>query len=133
MSMNSETTKRALVVAVAGAVALGAATPAWAAPVSSATIAVKAAAPSAVSDIRHRNRAYHNNGAGAAAVLGILGAAGAVAAGSAYRRNSYGDQGYYQQGYGSPYGGYARQQGYYGGPYKGYTQGPASYGYYNNY
>jgi peptidoglycan/LPS O-acetylase OafA/YrhL len=118
MTMNNQTVKRALVVAIAATIALGAVTPSWSAPVLSTTTAVKAAAPSAVSDVRYRNRGYYRND-GAAVALGILGVAGAVAAGSAYRDNSYGYPGYYQQGY--------------GGPYDGYARGPANYGYYNNY
>ena len=133
--MSNRTMKRGLVVAVAGTIVLGAVTPSWSAPVLSSTSAVKAAAPSAVIDVRNRNRgqysnngAYRNNGAGARVALGILGAAGALAAGSAYRHNPYGPgynlygPGYYQQGYGGGYG--------YG--YGGYANGPANYGYYNS-
>jgi hypothetical protein len=120
MTMNNQTMKRALVIAISGTIALAAVTPSWSAPVLSSTTAVKAAAPSAVSDVRYRyrNRGYYRNN-GAAVALGVLGVAGAVAARSDYRHNSYGYPGYYQQGYGSPYNGYAR--------------GPANYGYYNNY
>ena len=67
------------------------------------------------------NGAFRHNGAGAGVALGVLGAAGALAAGSAYRQNLYGP-GYYQQGYGGGYG--------YG--YGGYANGPANYGYYNS-
>jgi hypothetical protein len=116
--MNNQTTKRALVFAIASTVALGAVAPSWSAPVLSTTAAVKAAAPSAVSDVGYRNRGHSPN-TGAAIALGILGVAGAVAAGSAYRQNSYGQSRYYRQGY--------------GGPYNGYARGPANYGYYNNY
>jgi hypothetical protein len=117
--MNNQAMKRTLIIAIAGTIALGAATPSWANPVSSASTAVKEAAPSSVSDVRYRyrNRGYYRND-GAAVALGVLGVAGAVAAGSVYRHNSYGP-GYYQQGY--------------GGPYEGYARGPANYGYYNNY
>jgi hypothetical protein len=95
----------------------------------SSTTAVKAAAPSAVSDVRYRyrNRGYSRN-TGAAVAVGVLGVAGALAARSAYQRNSYGYPGYYQQGYAPGY----YQQGY-GGPYDGYARGPANYGYYSNY
>jgi hypothetical protein len=116
--MNIQTMKHALVIAIAGTIALGAVTPSLSAPVLSTTAAVKAAAPSAASDIRYRNRGYYPN-TGAEVALGILGAAGAVVGGSVYRQNSYGRAGYYQQGY--------------GGPYNGYARGPANYGYYNNY
>jgi hypothetical protein len=132
--MSNRTMKHGLVVAVAGTIVLGAVTPSWSAPVLSSTAAVKAAAPSAVIDVRNRNRgqygnnganrnngAFRNNGAGAGVALGVLGAAGALAAGSAYRQNLYGP-GYYQQGYGGGYG--------YG--YGGYANGPANYGYYNS-
>ena len=117
--MNRQSMKRAVVIAVAGAVALGAASPSWAAPVLSSTTAVKAAAPSAVSDVRYRGhrRYYRNNGAGIA--LGILGVAGAVAGAAVYNNGYYGDRGYYRQGY------------YGGGPDYGYGGGPNYYGYRN--
>jgi hypothetical protein len=132
MIMNTRTMKHGLVVAVAGTIVLGAVAPSWSAPVLSSTTAVKAAAPSEVTDVRYRNRghyrhnrAYRHNGAGAGVALGILGAAGALAAGAAYRHNYYGPgyysygPGYYQQGY----GGYANgpgNYGYYGSPHYGY-------------
>lgn len=120
--MNKQAMKRASIVAIAGAVALGAAAPSWAAPVLSSTTAVKEAAPSAVSDVRYRGYRgyrgghYRNNGAGIA--LGVLGVAGAVAGAAAY---GHGNPGYYRHGYSG------------GGPYDGYARGPASYGYDNNY
>ena len=139
--MNNQTMKCALVGAIAGTIGLGAVTPSWSAPVSPTTTAVKAAAPSAVSDVGYRNRGYSRN-AGAAAAVGVLGVVGALAAQSAYQHNSYGyagygQQGYYQQGYAPGYyqQGYAPgyyQQGY-GGPYAPYARGPANYGYYSNY
>jgi hypothetical protein len=136
MTMNTQTMKRALVIAIAGTIGLAAVTPSWSAPVLSSTTAVKAAAPSAVSDVRYRyrNRGYSRN-TGAAVAVGVLGVAGALAARSAYQRNSYGYPGYYQQqGYAPGY----YQQGYapgyyqpgYGGPYDGYARGPANYGNY---
>jgi len=129
MTMSNQPMKRALVIAIAGTIGFAAVTPSWSAPVSSATTAVKAAAPSAVSDVRYRyrNGGYSRN-TGAAVAVGILGVAGALAAGSAYQRNSYGYPGYVQQGYAPGY----YQQGY-GGPYDGYARGPANYGYYSNY
>jgi len=121
--MNKQTMKRAVAIAIAGAVVLSAVTPSWAIPVLSSTTAVKEAAPSAVSDVRHyrgyRGHYYRNNGAGVA--LGILGVAGAVAGAAAYGHGYNGDPGYYRQGY------------YGGGPYYGYARGPANYGYDNNY
>jgi transposase len=123
--MNQQTMKRAVVIAIAGAVALGAATPAWAAPVLSSTTAVKAGAPSATSDVRYyRGRHYRNNGA--AIGLGILGVAGAVAGAAAY--GAYGHPGYYRQDY---YGGGPYYGG--GGPYYGYRGGPSNYGYDDRY
>ena len=120
--MNKQTVKRAVFVAIAGAVALGAATPSWAAPVLSSTSAVNNAVPSVVTDVRYyrgyrgyRGHHYHDNGAGVA--LGILGVAGAVAGAAAYgyapqeyyggpryyRHGYYGNPGYYQQDYGQDY------------------------------
>jgi hypothetical protein len=117
MIMNRQTMKRAAVVAIAGAVALGAGSPSWAAPVMSSTASVKQAAPSAVSDVRYirgnRGRHYRNNGAGVA--LGVLGAVGAVAGAAAYG-NHYGNRGYYREGY------------YGDGPSYGY-RGPTTDGY----
>jgi hypothetical protein len=126
MTMNTQTIKRALVIAIAGTIGLAAVTPSWSAPVLSSTTAVKAAAPSAVSDVRYRyrNRGYSRN-TGAAVAVGVLGVAGALAARSAYQHNSYGYPGYDQQGYAPGY----YQRGY-GGPYDGYARGPANYGNY---
>ena len=117
--MTNQTMKRALVAAIAGATALGAVTPSWSAPMLSSTTAVKAAAPSALSDVRYGYHGYDRNRGvnGAAVALGILGIAGAVAASSAYRQRPY--------GYGAYDGGY----GYGGGPY----YGPANYGYRHGY
>ena len=129
--MINRTMKCGLVVAVAGTIVLGAVTPSWSAPVPSSTTAVKAAAPSDVSDVRYRGRghyrAYRNNRAGAGVALGILGAAGALAAGAAYRHNSYGP-GYYA--YGPGYNAYG--PGYYQQGYGGYANGPGNYGYYGS-
>jgi hypothetical protein len=112
--MTNQTMKRVLVAAIAGATALGAVTPSWSAPVLSSTTAVKAAAPSALSDVRYGYRGHYRND-GAAVALGVLGVVGAVAAASAYRRNAYGYPGYYQRGYGGPY------------------YGPVNYGYRHGY
>ena len=67
--MNKQITKCAVVIATAGALALGAVTPSWASPVSSSSAVVKESAPSAVSDVRYRGnsgRYYRNNDAGVA-------------------------------------------------------------------
>jgi hypothetical protein len=112
MIMNKQTMKRAVVIAIAGAVALGAVTTASAAPVLSSTIAVNNAAPSSVIDVRYyRGRHYRHYGPGVA--LGALAAVGAVAGAAAYGNGYYGDRGYYGRGYygGGPYNG--------GGPYYG--------------
>jgi hypothetical protein len=118
--MNKQITKCAVVIATAGALALGAVAPSWASPVSSSSAVVKESAPSAVSDVRYRGnsgRYYRNNDAGVG--LSILGVASAVAGAAAY--GQYGNPGYSRQGY---YGGGARY---------GYGRGPSNYGYYNNY
>jgi hypothetical protein len=124
--MTVQTIKRALVVAIAGATAFGAMTPAWSAPVMTSAASVAAAVPLQISDVRYYRggnyRGYRNNN-GAAIALGVLGVVGAVAAASAYRHNRYG----YNRGYGGPYG--YGNQGYYGRPYNG----PANYRYYHGY
>jgi len=117
MIMNKETTKRAVVIAIAGAVALGAVTTVSAAPVLSSTIAVNNAVPSSVIDVRYyRGHHYRHYGPGVA--LGAVGAAAAIAGAAAYGNGYYGDRGYYGQGYygGGPY--YGSGGPYYGGgPY----------------
>jgi hypothetical protein len=121
MTMNKPSMKQAVVIAVAGALALGATTPSWAAPVLSSTTIVKQMAPSSVSDVRYRGRYYGNRGAGIA--LGVLGVVGAVAGAAAYGNGYYGDPGYYQQGYyGSPDDGYAYEPTYVG-PRQRYHRG----------
>ena len=100
--MIKQTMKRAAFIAIAGAVALGAATPSWAAPVSSSMSAVENVAPSMVTNVRYRGhqvRHYRANGAdGAAVAFGILGAAAAVAGAAAYgQQDYYGAPGYYRQ------------------------------------
>lgn len=122
--MNKPYMKQAVVIAVAGTLALGATTASWAAPVLSSTTAVRQSAPSSLSDVRYRGRSYGNRGAGIA--LGVLGAVGAVAGAAAYGNGYYGngyygDPGYYQQGYyGSPYDGYAYEPTYVGPPQRYY-------------
>ena len=118
--MNKQTTKRAVALAIVGAVMLGSAPPSWAAPISSGMIILKQAAPSSVvTDVRYRHyrgRGYYGN-PGAAIGLGILGAAAGAAALGAY--------GAYGPGYYGP--GYYQQPGYYGAPY------PYRRGYYYRY
>jgi hypothetical protein len=107
--MNKQTTKRAVAVAVAGAVMLGSVPPSGAAPISSSMTILKQAAPSSrVTDVRYRyyrGRGYYGN-PGAAIGLGILGAAAGAAALGAY--------GAYGPGYYGP--GYYYAPGYYGPP-----------------
>jgi hypothetical protein len=109
--MSNVTMKRSVALAIAGAMAIGVASPAWAAPVLSNTAAVKAAVPAATTDVRYYRNGYRNNGG---LIIGglALGVIGAVAA-----------QGYYRdRAYGGPYG-YAEA------PYRGgYGYGPG-YGY----
>jgi hypothetical protein len=99
--MNKHISKRAVAVAVVGAVMLGSVPHAGAAPVSSSMTLLKQAAPSSgVVDVRYRHyrgRGYYG-GPGAAIGLGILGAAAGAAAYGAY------GPGYYAPGYyGAPY------------------------------
>jgi hypothetical protein len=111
--MNQQTMKRTVVIAIAGAVALGTVSTASAAPVPSSTRAVSDAAPSSVIDVRYyrgyRGRYHRYYGPGIA-----LGALAVVAGAAAYGNGYYGNRGYYGRGYygGGPY--------YYGGgPYYG--------------
>jgi hypothetical protein len=122
--MNNRITTRAAAVATT----LGAAGPSWAAPVLTMTTAVKAAVPSAASDVRYYRGRYYRGGYyrnnGGAVALGILGAVGGVAAASTYNRGPY----YQPQGY--YYGGYGGGPSYYGGgPQYGYGPGAGYYGY----
>ena len=121
--MIKQTMKRAAFFAIAGAVALGAATPSWAAPVSSNMRAVENAVPSLVTDVRsrgHRGHRVRNHGVnGAGVAFGILGAAAAVAGAAAYgQQDYYGRPGYYRQD--NP--GYYPQGGYYQQDYNGSNQ-----------
>jgi hypothetical protein len=104
---------RAVVLATAGAIAVSAVTPSFAAPVLSNTAAVKSAVDSDVIDVRWRGR-----GVGLGIAAGI--AAGAIIAGAASRSYYY-DPSYYN-GY------YATAPGYYGGPV--YSYEPVYNGYY---
>jgi hypothetical protein len=112
-------TKCSVAIAIAGATTLGVASPSWAAPVLSNTVAVKAAVPSATTDVRYYRRGFRNHGG---LILGglALGAVGAVAAQGYYRDRPYGAYGYgepyrgryvYGPAYGQPYG-YAPAYGY---------------------
>ena len=124
--MTTQTMKCAIVLAVAGATALGAVTPAWTAPVMTSTAIVAEAASPLVTDVRYDRRRGYRRDNGAAVALGIFGAIGAVAAASAYRRNGY--YGGPRYGYDSGYGYGGGYPGYYGQPY-----GPSNYGYYRGY
>jgi hypothetical protein len=111
--MNNPTRNRAIVIAIAGAVALGTVSPSWAAPVLSSTTIVKESAPSAVSDVRYRgNRGHYYRNSGAGIALGVLGVVGAVAGAAAYGNGYYGGPGYARQGYYGGYDGYAYEPGY---------------------
>lgn len=124
--MNKKTMKRAVVIAIAGAVALGAVTTASAAPVLSGATAINTAtnnaAPSSVIDVRYRGRHYGHYGHyyGPGIALGALAAAGAVAGTAAYGNGYYGNRGYYGRSYygGGPY--YDGGSYYGGGPYYRY-------------
>ena len=102
--MNKMTTKRSIAIAIAGATAIGVASPSWAAPVLSNTATVATVVPKAATDVRYYRNGYHrgyrNNGG---AIIGglALGAIGAVAAQGYYRDRTYSEP----YGYGgSPYG-----------------------------
>jgi hypothetical protein len=121
MIMNKQTMKRAVVIAIAGAVALGAVTTVSAAPVLSSTTALNNAAPSSVIDVRYYRHRHYRNHYGPGVALGVLGAAAAIAGAATYGNGYYGNRGYYGRNYygrgpyygsGSPY--------YGGGPYYRY-------------
>jgi hypothetical protein len=119
--MTKTTVKRAVVIAIASAVGLGAITTLSAAPVLSSTTAVNNAAPSSVIDVRYYRGRYHRHyyrGPGVA--LGALAAAGAVAGAATYGNGYYGNRGYYGGGSygGGPY--YGSGPYYGGGPYYRY-------------
>jgi hypothetical protein len=111
--MNNQTTKRAVAVAVVGAVMLGLMLPSGAAPVSSTTILKNTTPSSGVTEVRYRYYRGHRyyGGPGAAIGLGILGAAAGAAALGAYGAVG---PGYYGPGYGP---GYYSAPGDYGTPY----------------
>jgi hypothetical protein len=113
MIMNT-TTKRWFAIAIAGAMTIGAAIPAWAASVPSNAAAVAATAPNALTNVRYYRHGYRggyrNNGGAVIGGFG-LGVIGAVGA-----QRYYGDRVYDE-----PYG-------YAGGPYGyGYAPGYGSY------
>jgi hypothetical protein len=114
MIMNKQTMKRAVVIAIAGAVALGAVTTVSAAPVLSSTTALNNAVPSSVIDVRYYRHRHYRNHYGPGVALGVLGAAAAIAGAATYGNDYYGNRGYYERGYygGGPYYGS-------GGPYYG--------------
>jgi hypothetical protein len=121
MILRKETMKRAVVNAIAGAVALGAVTTVSAAPVLSSTTALNNAAPSSVIDVRYYRHRHYRNNYGPGIALGALAAVGAVAGAATYGNGYYGNRGYYGRGYygGGPY--YGGGGPYYGsGPYYGY-------------
>jgi hypothetical protein len=97
--------KSAVALGLAGALALGSASPTLSAPLPTATASIAAAAPDHVTDVRHRRAA-------GAAFAGIaLGLIGAGIAASTYPR-------YYYDPY--PYSGYYGPYAYAPGPYYGY-------------
>jgi transposase len=125
--MGKQTMNCAFIIATIGAVTLGANAPSWAAPVPAGTAGIKAAAPSAVSDVRYRGyRGRYYRGAGAAVGLGLLGAAAGAAAygsGYGYAPDYYAGPGYYGPGFygadrvprqGIDYYGFDRRSGSYG-------------------
>lgn len=109
--MNKQTMKRAVVSAIAGAVALGAVTTVSAAPVLSSTTALNNAAPSSLIDVRyyrhrHYRHHYYGPGYGPGIAFGVLGAAAAVIGAATYGDGYYyGNRGYYGPRYydGGPY------------------------------
>jgi len=106
-TMNQQTMKYAIAVALFGAAMLGSVLPSGAAPISpSTTLLTQAASSSGVTEIYYR-RHYRGRGyygaPGAAIGLGILGAAAGAAAYGAYGGSYYGPR-YYAPGYyGGPY------------------------------
>jgi hypothetical protein len=104
--------KRKFAIALAGTLALSAAGTATAAPVGTNTAAVKAAAPSEVTDVRWYGRGWGWGGPGPVFGGLALGLAGAAVLGAPYW--GYGYPGYYGYAYNPyPYGYY----GYAASPY----------------
>jgi hypothetical protein len=118
MIMNQQTIKRAVVIAIAGAVALGAVSTVSAAPVLSSTAALNNAAPSSVIDVRYYRHGNYRNYCGPGVAFGALGAAAAIAGAATYGNGYYGNRYYGNRYYGN--------RGYYGRDY--YGSGP-SFGY----
>lgn len=79
---------------------------------------------------KHR-RAHRNNAAGAAAVMGLFGVIGAIAAQDAYRDRYYYDDGYYYRGRGRVYHNPPRYRGRSHGHYRGPAYRGPSPGYYS--
>jgi hypothetical protein len=105
MIMRKETMKRAVVIAIAGAVALGAVTTASAAPVLSSSTALNNAGPSSIIDVRYYRHRHYRHYYGPGVAFGVLGAAAAVVGAATYGNGYYGNRGYYGRGYygGGPY------------------------------
>jgi hypothetical protein len=112
--MNNAAMKRAIAVAIAGAMMLGAAPPLLAAPLLLNSSAVKAAVANDILDVRYRGHRGHGFGPGAAVAIGALGVIGAIAATGA--RQGYGpdyeSRGYDQNDYDAPAYGPAYGPGY---------------------
>ena len=116
--MRTRTKRIGIALAAAAALALAATSPAAAAPVASNTAALKAAAPDATIEVRHRGYRhgyYRRNWAGPAVglALGIIGSAAYAA--TAPRYYYYDDYDYPRASYAEPY---SYSYGY--GPYYGW-------------
>jgi hypothetical protein len=113
--MMTRTAKTTLALSLAGTLAMAAAGPTWAAPVSTGTAAVKAAAPTPTAEVRYLR--HHHRGFGPGAAVGglALGLAGAALAAPYYYDAPYA----YDYGPSYSYGpGYAYGPGYgWGGGY----------------
>jgi hypothetical protein len=95
--MSTRTMKSTIALGVAGALAIAAASPSWAAPVPSNTAALKSAAPTETTDVRY----FRHRGVGPGLLFGglALGLAGAALASPYY----YDDGPVYGYGYGPGY------------------------------
>lgn len=103
--MSTRTMKSTIALGVAGALAIAAASPSWAAPVPSNTAALKSAAPTETTDVRH----FRHRGVGPGLLFGglALGLAGAALASPYYYDDGPGygyGPGYYDNGPGYAYG-----------------------------